>query len=299
MLAVDYLNRVPVVGLTGMLGEEGRSGEAAAALRALARHHGWAVIAAAALKSENFKDGDDLSALLGDERVPYEADRVLLVQRSEEVWDCGCAPSGSAHAQRPHWSRPALADPVLGRALLSRPGIRISPPQGNCLMDATLSTLVLFLREAWTALAGALLAFAVLAGMAQILRLGSASVIGANLWVWEAISAVLSVVILALFAFLGVPQIVSALEFALPSGGGCGPINELGKFAAGLIGALAALRMLKAVFASVVSASLGASSVSIPFAGRDRRSGLRDAAGRGSRSPGSLVPGHLWLTLFH
>jgi len=127
-------------------------------------------------------------------------------------------------------------------------------------MDATLSTLVLFLREAWTALAGALLAFAVLAGMAQILRLGSASVIGANLWVWEAISAVASVVILALFAFLAVPQIVSALESALPSGGGCGPINELGQFAAGLIGALAALRMLKAVFASVVSASLGASS---------------------------------------
>jgi hypothetical protein len=127
-------------------------------------------------------------------------------------------------------------------------------------MDATLSTLVLFLREAWTALAGALLAFAVLAGMAQILRLSSASVIGANLWVWEAISAVTSVVILALFAFLGVPQIVSALESALPSGGGCGPINELGQFAAGLIGALAALRMLKAVFASVVSVSLGASS---------------------------------------
>jgi hypothetical protein len=67
-------------------------------------------------------------------------------------------------------------------------------------------------------------------------------------------------VILALFAFLAVPQIVSALESALPSGGGCGPINELGQFAAGLIGALAALRMLKAVFASVVSASLGASS---------------------------------------
>jgi hypothetical protein len=91
-LAVDYLNRVPVVGLTGMMGEEGRSGEAAAALRALARQHGWAVIAAAALKAESFKDRDDLSALLGDERVPYEADRVMLVQRSEKVWDCGCAP---------------------------------------------------------------------------------------------------------------------------------------------------------------------------------------------------------------
>jgi len=92
LLAVDYLNRVPVVGLTGMMNEEGRSGEAAAALRTMARHHGWAVIAAAALKSENFKDGDDLSALLGDERVPYEADRILVVQRSGEVLQCGCAP---------------------------------------------------------------------------------------------------------------------------------------------------------------------------------------------------------------
>ena len=101
LVAVDYLNRVPVVGLTGMtpapdasagVNAQGRSGEAAAALREMARHHGWAIIAAAALKSDHFTDGDDLSALLGDEQVPYEADRVLIVQRSGEVRDCGCAP---------------------------------------------------------------------------------------------------------------------------------------------------------------------------------------------------------------
>jgi hypothetical protein len=92
LVTVDYLNRVPVVGLTGMLNEEGRSGEAAAALRELARRHGWAVIAAAALKSNRFNAGDDLSALLGDERVPYEADRVLIVQRNGQVQACGCAP---------------------------------------------------------------------------------------------------------------------------------------------------------------------------------------------------------------
>ena len=90
LVAVDYLNRVPVVGLTGMMNEDGRSGEAAAALREMARTHGWAVIAAAALKSERFNDGDDLSSLLGDERVPYEADRVLVVQRKGEVQSCGC-----------------------------------------------------------------------------------------------------------------------------------------------------------------------------------------------------------------
>jgi len=92
LIAVDYLNRVPVIGLTGMMNEKGRSGEAAAALREVARHHGWAVIAAAALRSDHFNAGDDLSALLGDERVPYEADRVLVVQRSGEIHKCGCVP---------------------------------------------------------------------------------------------------------------------------------------------------------------------------------------------------------------
>ncbi|MFZ5903169.1 MAG: DnaB-like helicase C-terminal domain-containing protein [Chloroflexota bacterium] len=90
LVAVDYLNRVPVVGLTGMMGEAGRSGEAAASLRELARRHGWAVIAAAALKSEAFENVEDLSALLGDERVPYEADRVLVVQRGGIVQKCDC-----------------------------------------------------------------------------------------------------------------------------------------------------------------------------------------------------------------
>jgi hypothetical protein len=90
VLAVDYLSRIPVVGLTSMLPEETRTGEAAAALRSLARRHGWAVIAAAALRSEDFSGGDNLSSLLGDERVPYEADRVLLIRRSELSRPCGC-----------------------------------------------------------------------------------------------------------------------------------------------------------------------------------------------------------------
>ena len=90
LLAVDYLQRVPVVGLTGLVLEDQRSGEAAAGLRQLARRHGWAVIAACALRSEHFTNGIGLSALLGDERVPYEADRVILVQRGGTVQECGC-----------------------------------------------------------------------------------------------------------------------------------------------------------------------------------------------------------------
>lgn len=127
------------------------------------------------------------------------------------------------------------------------------------MTDAS-SLLLMFLREAWMALAGAFLAFALLAGIAQMLRVSSASVLGANLWVWEAVSAVLSVVVLGLFAFLGIPQIVSALQSSLPGSSGCGPISELGALASGLIGGLAALRMLKAAFTSMLSASIGGSS---------------------------------------
>jgi hypothetical protein len=90
LLAVDYLQRVPVVGLTGLVPENQRGGEAAAGLRKLAQRHGWAVMAACALRFTHFSRGINLSALLGDERVPYEADRVLLVQRDGPVQECGC-----------------------------------------------------------------------------------------------------------------------------------------------------------------------------------------------------------------
>jgi hypothetical protein len=98
LLAMDYLQRVPVVGVTGLVSEEKRGGEAAALLRALARRHGWAVIAASAMRAETFTlssgNGFDLSSLLGDERIAYEPDRVLLVERIErkEAQPCGCTP---------------------------------------------------------------------------------------------------------------------------------------------------------------------------------------------------------------
>ncbi len=61
-------------------------------------------------------------------------------------------------------------------------------------MSEVSSLLLTFLREAWVALAGAFVAFALLAGIAQVLRVSSASVLGANLWVWESISALISIV---------------------------------------------------------------------------------------------------------
>ena len=122
------------------------------------------------------------------------------------------------------------------------------------------SIILEFLRQGWLALAGAFLAFALLAGLAQVLRIISAGVMGANLWVWQSVSALVSILVLSLFAFLGIPQIVQALQGSLPGSAGCGPISVLGQYASDLIGGLAAVRMLKATFISVVSASLGGTS---------------------------------------
>jgi hypothetical protein len=94
LILVDYLNRIPVVGLSGIQPVEVRSGDAAIELREMAKRHGWAVLAAAALDAESFvKDSGiyDLSDLFGDERVPYTADRVYLIAKdSLSCLTCNC-----------------------------------------------------------------------------------------------------------------------------------------------------------------------------------------------------------------
>ncbi|MFH1633322.1 MAG: hypothetical protein ABIG63_04820 [Chloroflexota bacterium] len=113
------------------------------------------------------------------------------------------------------------------------------------------------LRNGWIALVGALVAIALLALLAQALKTVSAGVIGANLFVYQAIAAFSGVLILALFGLLGVPALVRAAQTSLPASAGCGPINELGQLAIMLIGGLAALRMLRAVLAGVTMAAVG------------------------------------------
>lgn len=94
LVLVDYLNRIPVVGLSGIQPVEVRSGDAAIELREMAKRHGWAVLAAAALGAEAFTKPSgiyDLSDLFGDERVPYTADRVYLIARNAlSILPCDC-----------------------------------------------------------------------------------------------------------------------------------------------------------------------------------------------------------------
>ncbi len=127
LVAVDYLSRIPVVGLTGMLPEAQKGGEAAAALRDLSRQHGWAIIAAAALRSETFDEGEELSALLGDERVPYVADPRPAGKESRESARLRLCNPVRSYLERPHGADAHLADAILGRAFLPGAGRRIPP----------------------------------------------------------------------------------------------------------------------------------------------------------------------------
>jgi len=111
------------------------------------------------------------------------------------------------------------------------------------------------LREAWVALAAAILAFGLLAILANTLRTVSAAVLGANLWIWETVSALVGVVVLLLFGFLAVPVLVKAAYMPLVPD--CGPIAEMGTLSAVLIGGIGALRMIRAILTGVLSASVG------------------------------------------
>lgn len=116
------------------------------------------------------------------------------------------------------------------------------------------------LRQAWLTLAGALAAAAGLALLAQVLRAAAGTALGSQFWVWQALSGLAAILILALFGLLGVPALAGAIQWSLPGSGGCGPAADLGALAAALIAALAALRLLRTVFAAVILASAGGSA---------------------------------------
>jgi hypothetical protein len=115
------------------------------------------------------------------------------------------------------------------------------------------------LRQAWLALAGALVAMAALALLSQTLRAAAGTALAARFWVWQAISGGVGVLILTIFGLLGAPALARAVQGALPGGGGCGPVADLGALAAALIAALAMLRLLRAIFIAVVWAASGGS----------------------------------------
>ena len=100
LVVLDYIQRAPVVNRMGQLvTDDTRAGEAAAALKRMALRHGWAVVGISAMEKPFFTTEDlerlrtqpdqALATLLGDERLVYEADRVFVLYRLEDL-PCGC-----------------------------------------------------------------------------------------------------------------------------------------------------------------------------------------------------------------
>ena len=117
--------------------------------------------------------------------------------------------------------------------------------------------LLSILRQGWAAMAAFLVVIALLGGLAQVFKFTSGVFLGSGIWVSEAVTGALGVVVIALFGFMAIPVLAQSALVAAEVG--CGPVVEIGQFSAIVIGGIGSLRMLKGVLQAVVSASLGGS----------------------------------------
>lgn len=122
------------------------------------------------------------------------------------------------------------------------------------------TTLLDLLRNAWLALASGLATLVLLAILGHALRTASASAVGARSWAGEALSAGMSLLLLALTTFLGAPALIQAAQSVVPASAGCGPIMDLSTLASALIGGLAAVRVMLAFYTSALSNVVGGSN---------------------------------------
>jgi hypothetical protein len=118
--------------------------------------------------------------------------------------------------------------------------------------------LLMIFQQAWTTMIALVVIIAALGGLAQVMKIVGGQMVGSPVWVGQAVVGVVGIAIIALVGFLAIPQIVRSVN-SPDAVVGCGPIVEIGQFSALLIGAIGSLRMLKAVFVAVASASLGGS----------------------------------------
>ena len=121
-------------------------------------------------------------------------------------------------------------------------------------MIAAFEIVLGILREAWGVLVGVTIALSLLALLIQVLRSTAGNILGANPLIAQAVTAGSGLLILVLFAFLGIPAMVQSIQITAPN---CGPVAELGELAAMLIGAVVALRMMKAITVTVAMAAAG------------------------------------------
>jgi hypothetical protein len=117
--------------------------------------------------------------------------------------------------------------------------------------------LVSILRNAWGALVGMLVALVLLGMLYQTLKAVGGAMAGYPQPVANAFGGIVGLLFIGLYAFVALPQIAEAGVAALADSQICGPVAELGHAAALVIGAVASLRMVRAVYVAVVSSIVG------------------------------------------
>ena len=120
------------------------------------------------------------------------------------------------------------------------------------------SVLLMIFQQAWVTMVALVVIIAALGGLAQVMKIVGGQMVGSPVWVGQAVVGVIGIAIIALVGFLAIPVIVRSVT-ANNTVLGCGPIAEIGQFSALLIGAVGSIRLLKAVFIAVASASIGGS----------------------------------------
>jgi hypothetical protein len=125
-------------------------------------------------------------------------------------------------------------------------------------MNQAGNIVLMIFQQAWATMVALVVIVAALGGLAQVMKIVGGQMVGSPVWVGEAVVGIVGIGIIALVGFLAIPQIVRSVN-SPDAVVGCGPIVEIGQFSALLIGAIGSLRMLKAVFVAVASASLGGS----------------------------------------
>jgi hypothetical protein len=134
-------------------------------------------------------------------------------------------------------------------------------------MQAAVDIFVNLLKNAW----GIIVSFIVVAvalGIAyRVLGLAGASMLGSRYVVAEAVTAIVTLIALALLAFVGVPRLVELATESVPRNAGIScsntednsPLIQLSDIVAQLIIAIGAVRMLFAFAKGIASAAVGSS----------------------------------------
>ena len=134
-------------------------------------------------------------------------------------------------------------------------------------MQAAVDIFVNLLKNAWGIIVSFIVVAAALGIAYRVLGLAGASLLGSRYIVTEAVTAIVTLIALALLAFIGVPRLVELATESVPRNAGIScsntvdnsPLIQLADIVAQLIIAIGAVRMLFAFAKGIASAAVGSS----------------------------------------